>query len=113
MSPRAIVDETDRLIADLEDEIETVPTLISDQLAEMYFWWDRADRAKRRFYHGRIIGSLDGGFYLIAFDRSDELPTGLHEVVHVSTMVEDNWSFYRKREDMCAAIVTKEDENDG
>ena len=84
---------------------------VLDHLAGMYFWWDKADPVKRAFYHGRVTGNLDGGYYLVAFDRSDKLPTGLHEVVHVSTMVEDNWSFYRERVEMCAAIVGKESDS--
>ena len=74
----------------------------------MFFWWDEAPRVKRRFYRGRVMGSLEGGCYLVAFGDCDELPTGVHEVVHIGTMAADNWSFYRTIEELTAAIAAKE-----
>ena len=40
------------------EEIEMIPVSALDHLAGMCFWWDKAPAAKRRFYHGRVMGSV-------------------------------------------------------
>lgn len=77
---------------------------IPDPLVGMYFWWDDAPRAKKRFYHGHVAAALDGGYYLLRFAASDDLPSGLHEIVHVATMTEEAWSFYRTEAEYAAAV---------
>ncbi len=73
-------------------------------LVGLRFWWDGAPRTKRAMYHGLIVESLDGGYYLLWFDEADVVPTGLHEIVHISTMVDYNWSFYRTTNELAAAM---------
>ena len=91
-----------------EDSVQMMPANALDQMAGMYFWWDNASGAKRRFYYGRIVKILDGGYYLVRFKDCDELPMGLHEVVHIATMVADNWSFYVYVNELEDAIAAKE-----
>lgn len=81
---------------------------IVDPLTGMYFWWDEAPTAKRRVYHGQVAASLEGGYYLLAFAPCDELPKGVYEIVHVSIMTEQAWSFFQPEGDYLAAMGTNE-----
>ena len=42
-----------------------------------------------------MAASLDSGYYLLEFASSDDLPEGVHEIVHVAVMAEQTWAFYR------------------
>lgn len=86
-------------------ELVEMPEIQLDRLVGCFFWWDGAPTAKRRIYHGRIVASLEGGYYLLKFDSSEHLPDGVHEIVHVSTMTEHSWSFFQTETDYLAALV--------
>lgn len=78
---------------------------VLDHLTGMYFYWDTAPRTKRDIYHGRVAASLEGGYYLLEFALSDQLPEGVHEIVHLATMADQTWSFYRTETEYQAALV--------
>lgn len=84
---------------------------ILDHLTGMYFYWDAAPRWKKGFYHGRVAASLEGGYYLLEFAQSDKLPEGIHEIVHIALMAEQNWSFYRTEAEYRAALAGGADDS--
>ena len=75
-----------------------------DQLVGCFFWWDGADRAKRRMYHGQVAAKLEGGYYLLKFDGAEELPRGLFEVVHLERIAGEAWSIFEGREHLQEAL---------
>ena len=83
----------------VDDDLQMVPLRALDYLAGMYFVWDTAPPTKRDLYHGRIIAGLDGGYYLLLFAEHDALPPGVHEIVHVSIMAEQCWSFFQNADE--------------
>ena len=80
-----------------------------DALVGMYFFWDSAPPEKRGFYHGRIAANLDSGYYLLEFASSDDLPTGVHEIVHIAVMAEQTWAFYRTETEYLASLAGGDD----
>lgn len=89
--------------------LETYQVL--DHLTGMFFWWDSAPISKKRVYHGRVAASLEGGYYLLEFAASDQLPEGVHEIVHLATMVDQAWSFYRTEAEYRAALAGGTDDS--
>lgn len=81
---------------------------VVDALVGMFFWWDGAPPTKRAIYKGVIVAGLGNGYYLLRFGKTPILPTGVHEVVHVATIVEQAWSLFENADGIAAAFESWE-----
>ena len=73
-----------------------------DSIVGCWFWWDNP--SMRGVYHGVITGSLDGGYYLLRFDDSDDLPSGVHEVINIERIAAECWSLFESEGDLRKAL---------
>ena len=78
---------------------------VVDALVGMYFWWDTAPPTRRAIYKGVIVASLGNGYYLLRFDKTNLLPAGVHEVVHIATITEQAWSLFEDSDGLSAAFA--------
>jgi hypothetical protein len=69
----------------------------------MWFWND-ADMAKSKVYHGQIVMALPDDHYLVRFDESDLLPFGVHEVVHLGRIRDECWSLFVTEQELRKAL---------
>jgi hypothetical protein len=56
-------------------------------------------------YHGEIVAHFADGYCLLRFDNSDKLPTGTHEVVHISRIADEKWSLFENANQLQTVLV--------